>query len=118
MDKKVFFDALTRALAGNGRVKQLDIDSVLLEISKDYDPELMDKLDNFFLKEAADRNGILPMGKVMSTVAFFMAHTIYDACDTDNQICILAQSYADYLHQSAHGLFREHGISPNKKKLG
>lgn len=119
MDKKLLFNALADVLAASDRrVPQESVGRILAEIQKDYDSELMDKMDKFFMQEAADRNGVLSMGKVLATVSFFISHTIYDACDTDDQICIMAQSYADYIHQTAHGLFHEHGVSPNKKKLG
>lgn len=119
MDKKLFFDALDKALAADSRrVSVNDIQEIHIEIQTDYDHDLHKKLDDFFARECTNRNGVLSMGKVMSTTSFFLAHMIYDGCDTDNEVCILAQAYADYMHQAAHGLFRKHGVSENKKKLG
>lgn len=118
MDKNVFLIALGDALRKGGLVTALEAKKIYDEVASDYDRDLHVKLDKWFLEQATERGADLSMGKVMATVAFFMAQAIYDGCDTDNEVCIMSQTYADYIHQAAHGLFREHGVSTNKKKVG
>lgn len=87
------------------------------EIHKSYDLDLHKALDNWFDSQRSSDGSTLKTGQVMATLAYYMAHTIYRDCETDDEICMITQAYGDYIHQSAHAILHRHGPSSTARKV-
>lgn len=90
---------------------------VVHEIHQRYDVDLHKALNNWFDSQRSSDGSPLKTGQVMATVAYFMAHVIYEDCETDDEICMITQAYGDYIHQSSHAILRRHGPSLTARKV-
>lgn len=112
-----FLKALLTALTGKDpRVVTDDADRAecLLNIEKDVDLALVNALSDWFNSQSQTEP--LKLGKVISSVCYWLALDIAKESASEEQACILTQTYCDYIHQAMHAIYRGEQRAASKKK--
>lgn len=74
---------------------------LLGEIHADMDAKLVEALGRW-----CDSQDI-SIAKLTSSLAYFLSETIYTSTPTEDQACLMIQSYNDYTHNVVHRMWAE-----------
>lgn len=109
-----FLKALLNALTGRApRVDAADRNKCLRNIEKDVDLALVNALSDWFNSQSQTEP--LKLGKVVSSVCYWLALEIAKESDSEDEACILTQTFCDYIHQAMHAIYRGEQRVASKK---
>lgn len=106
MSKKPLLDFLEQILSGS--VEQTKLEAMNI-INEGVDKDLMHQM-----LKCGDGH---KTGTIFSTLAYALVHELYTNTTTEQELCFVSQTYADFIHQAGHALWGEHG-DPHKKPVG
>lgn len=72
---------------------------VMCEIHEKVDMDLVEQIVTML-----NSKGKLKTSVVSATLAYMLADAIVQGLDSHDQICLLSQTYGEYIHRCAHGL--------------
>jgi len=76
-------------------------------IHSKVDMDLIHALNHWFASQHVTER------TVFSSLAYLLAHELYNTCESEQQACVVTQDYGSYMHTIVHALYSQHG-APKK----
>lgn len=105
---KNIMDAINKLLGDANAAEEGKARGVALQAIHDgVNSDLVELLYKTLEDEAEKHN--FRTGEIFSSVAYLLAHILYDHTEAEDYYCSVSKAYGDYIHQVGHSLYDKHG---------